>query len=475
MSCSLNPSSWRMPHPPRRSRKLGALVLTMVLSLHAAPGRAQESRSAELERQIAALEQQVEALAAQQGESALAQPDPRLAELERRIEALATEVERLQLGEAAAVEADAGERGMGPAASKVYRAARGISLGGYGELLYQGFDGSRDDGAPSGKTDEIDLLRAVIYFGYKWNDRLLFNSEVEYEHAKAGEGQKGEVAVEFAYVDWLWRPELNLRGGLLLVPMGLVNELHEPTVFPSARRPGLESAILPTTWRENGVGIHGDAGSWSYRAYLLDGMDATGFAAGGLRGGRQNGARAKAADLAWVGRLDYTGQPGLLAGASAYLGDSGQDLDAEVATRIVEAHADWRWRGLDLRGLWVLAELDDVEALNAALGLTGSRSVGEELGGYYLQAGFDLFSLWPDATWRGEQSLVPFARFEEYDTQKKVPAGWARNPVNDNSILTFGVAYRPIDRLVLKLDFQDIDNGASTGTDQVNLALGWVF
>jgi hypothetical protein len=451
----------------------------LALSLAAAPGRAQESRSAELEREIAALRQQVEALAAQQGESAPptegSQPDPRLAELERRIEALAAEVERLQLGEAAAAEADEGERGMGPAASKVYRAAGGISLGGYGELLYQGFDGTRDDGAPSGKTDEIDLLRAVFYFGYKWNDRLLFNSEVEYEHAKAGEGQKGEVAVEFAYVDWLWRPQLNLRGGLLLVPMGLVNELHEPTVFPSARRPGLESAILPTTWRENGAGVYGDIGPWSYRAYLLNGMDAVGFSAAGLRGGRQNGARAKANDLAWVGRLDYTGLPGLLAGGSVYLGDSGQELDAEVATRIFEAHADWRWRGWELRGVWARAELDGVEALNAALGATGDRSVGEESGGYYLQAGFDVFSLWLVAPWRREQSLTPFVRFEEYDTQQKVPAGAARNPVNDNSILTLGIAYRPIDRLIVKLDFQDNDNAASTGTDQVNLALGWVF
>ncbi|MGH9360985.1 MAG: hypothetical protein ACRD2T_03650 [Thermoanaerobaculia bacterium] len=446
---------------------LAVLVLLGVASPLAAQG--EEDRLEALEREVAALKAELERL---KGESPAAD-DGRLAELERRIEVLAEEIEKLTLGEAAAA-ADRSEFGLGPAASKVYRTAEGLSIGGYGELLYEGFDSARDDGARSGRTDRFDLLRAVLYAGYKWSDRWLLNSELEYEHAATGEG--GEVSVEFAYVDYLWRPALGLRAGLLLVPMGLLNELHEPTVFLGARRPGVETAILPTTWRENGLGVFGDAGTLSYRAYVVNGLDASGFTAGGLRGGRQKGAQAKAEDFALVGRLDWRPVPGLLLGGSAYVGDSGQGLrgpsgQLEVGTRILEAHAEWRWQGLELRALGARAELDDVAALNAALGLAGDRSVGEEMEGWYGQIGYDLFSRWG----RGEQELVAYARWEELDTQAAVPAGFRASAANEVETLTLGFAYQPIDPLIVKIDHQDFDNGAGTGVDQFNVLLGYIF
>ena len=126
------------------------------------------------------------------------------------------------------------DTGFGPAASKVYAIEQGLSIGGYGEMVYQGFAAQRDDGVDSGRKDELDFLRAVLYVGYKWNDDWLFNSEIEWEHAKAGEGQRGEVAVEFAYLERRIRPEINVRAGLLLVPMGFINELHEPTTYLGA-------------------------------------------------------------------------------------------------------------------------------------------------------------------------------------------------------------------------------------------------
>ncbi|HEX5760580.1 MAG TPA: hypothetical protein VF121_15445 [Thermoanaerobaculia bacterium] len=465
-------------------RRSALLVLALVALLGAAsPLAAQEvegdpaterDRLEALEQEVTELRAEIERLkraSPQAGEPA--PEDGRLAELERRIDVLAEEIEKLTLGEAAA-QADRGEFGLGPAASKVYRTGEGLSVGGYGELLYEGFDSARDDGARSGRTDRFDLLRGVLYFGYKWNDRWLLNSEIEYEHASTGEG--GEVSVEFAYVDYLWRPALGLRAGLLLVPMGFLNELHEPTVFLGARRPSVENALIPTTWRENGLGVFGDAGAVTYRAYVVNGLDATGFAAGGLRGGRQKGAQAKAEDFALVGRLDWRPVPGLLLGGSAYLGDSGQGLRGPrgglgVGTRIVEAHAEWRWQGLELRGLAARAELDEVAELNAALGLTGDRSVGEELEGWYAQAGYDLFSRWG----RGEQSLTPYVRWEELDTQAAVPAGFRASPANDVETLTLGVAYQPIDALILKVDHQDVDNGAGTGVDQLNVLLGYIF
>ena len=116
-------------------------------------------------------------------------------------------------------------------------------------------------------------------------------------------------------------------------------------------------------------------------------------------------------------------------------------------------------------------DLDGVARLNGKLGLTGNRSVGEELSGYYVEAGYDVLALVAGS----RQSLVPFARWESYDTQAAVPAGFARNPANEIETLTVGVNWKPIEQLIFKADWQDIDNGAGTGVDQFNLALGYIF
>jgi hypothetical protein len=299
--------------------------------------------------------------------------------------------------------------------------------------------------------------------GYKFNDRWLFNSEIEYEHA--GE----EVGVEFAYLDYLWRPEANLRAGLLLVPMGFINELHEPTTFLGANRPNAERFIIPTTWRENGFGLFGEAGALSYRTYIVAGLDASGFTAGGIRGGRQEGIESTADDLAWVGRLDFTGVSGLLVGGSAYVGDSGQGLDPGVGTQILEGHVEWRWKGLQLRALAVQAELDDVAELNDELGLSGNRSIGEKLTGQYVEAGYDVLA------GRSDQAFIPFGRWETYNTQDEVPGGFSADPATDVEVLTLGFSYKPIDQIVLKVDHQNFDNEAGTGIDQFNVLLGWIF
>jgi hypothetical protein len=194
-----------------------------------------------------------------------------------------------------------------------------------------------------------------------------------------------------------------------------------------------------------------------------------------LRGGRQKGAEAKAEDFAWVGRLDFNGVPGLIVGTAAYIGDSGQNLTAAtgqsipVGTTIVDLHAEYRYRGLKLRGLYTGATLDDVAELNQALGLIGNQSVGERLRGGYLEAGYDVF---PDDR---RSSLIPYLRWERLDTQKDVPDGWSANPANDQTLLTLGLAYQPIPQLIFKAEYLNVDNEAGTGVDQFNLGLGYIF
>ncbi len=459
----------------RQGSRLGFGVLLASLLL-AAPAAGQERG---LEQRLRELERRVEVLRSQ-----LASRDSAdIALLRLQIEAITRELEELRLGRDVVVEADSGAFGLGPAAAKVYRVRQGVSIGGYGEALYENFSSEREDGTSSGKQDQIDALRAIVYVGYKFSDQFLFNSEVEFEHASTS--QSGSVSLEFAYLDYVISDGVGVRGGLLLIPMGFVNELHEPPTFLGSRRPETETAIVPSTWRENGVGLFGELGSLAWRAYLINGFDAvggsgsrpSGFSAAGLRGGRQKGSKAIAEDFAGVLRLDYVGPPGLLVGASAYLGGSGQaemsPLDGETigaSTFIWEGHAEYRAHGVNLRGLVAVANVSDVEALNAAKGLTGDSSIGERLLGWYVQGGYDVLH-----RSRSTHQLVPFLRYERLDTQNRVPAGFSADPANDRDILTLGLAWLPIGNVVVKADYQIVGNRAETGVNQLNLLLGYLF
>ena len=396
------------------------------------------------------------------------QPDSvRMRELERRIEAISRELEQLRLGRDV-VEADTSLQGLGPAASKVYQVRQGVSLGGYGEILYENFAGERQDGEPAGRQDRIDALRAILYVGYKFNDRLLLNTEIEIEHAD-------EIFLEFAYLDYLLNDNVGLRAGLLLAPLGLVNELHEPPIFLGTQRSVTESVIIPTTWRENGVGLFGDVADFAWRAYVMNGLDGAGFNAGGLRGGRQKGATALAEDFGVAGRLDYTGVLGLLAGVSAYAGQSAQnrELNGEEVgggTFIWDAHLDYRTRGLDLRALVAGASLSDAADLNALNELSGAGGVGESMLGWYVQAGYDVLR-----TTGIDDALIPYVRYEMVNTQAEVPTGFEASPATDRSIVSLGLAWKPIPNVIWKADYQMHGNEADTGVNQVNVALGWLF
>ena len=480
----------------RISRILGVCAWALAAALAdgqtpAPAGGTAEERIQRLEKLLAETRAEVAALKASAG-GAL---DAKLAEIERRIDILAQEIEAMKLGEAAppraapAASSDApasvapspasGQRyGLGLSASKVYGVKSGVSIGGYGEALYQNFASKNQSDAPSGADDQVTLLRAVIYLGYKFDDHFLLNTEFEYANAVVGPDKGGEAEVEFAYLDYMHSRPFNARAGLVLIPMGLVNEQHEPTSFPGARRPDVEDVILPSTWRELGFGVYGEAGPLAYRAYMVNGLKAAGYSAEeGIREGRQEGSQALARNWAFTGRLDYVGMPGLLVGASVFSGDSGQGLLTPSGTRIhgsttvVDAHADWQWRGVWLRGLYAHTTIGQADLINQANGFEGDESIGSRQEGWYLQAAFDVLSLNAGS----KASLLPFVRYERYDTQASVPAGYVRNPKNDRRELTLGLAFKPIDRITLKADWQQRHNAAKTGVDQFNLALGYIF
>lgn len=448
---------------------MNRLALTVLwFSLLAPHGFAQEPATEDLKKKVAALQEEVARLKATGSDS------ERLTEIERRIDLLAAEIEKSRTGGATEVPAPRGVMGMAPAASKVYGVARGISLGGYGEVVYENFAKERQDGAPSGRVDQFDYVRQIVYVGYKFSDKVLFNSEIEFEHASTGKG--GEVSVEFGYVDFQPAKALGFRAGMVLVPMGFINELHEPPIFHGARRPEVEQAVLPSTWRENGAGVFGEAGPVQWRAYVVSGLSSAGFAASGIRGGRQSGARSRSEDFALTGRLDIAGVPGLLAGVSFFTGKSGQGVTQDGAViggrvSLVDVHAQYEYRGLQLRLLGVRSTVDDGALINRKNGLTGNMSVGEGQVGWYAQAAYDVMTHRPAGQW----SVSPFVRYERLDTQDGVPAGFLEDPATNRSVVAAGVGVKPLTNVVLKAEFQRHQNKARTGTNQLNLALGFLF
>ena len=408
--------------------------------------------------------------------------EERLAELERQIQLLSEEIEKLRLGAVGEEEKEPrkGQYGLAPSASKVYEVERGTSIGGYGEAVFQNPAAESDDGSASGALNEFDFLRAILYLGHKWNDRFLFNSEIEFEHASTD--KSGSVSVEFAYIDFLYRPKINFRGGMVLIPVGFLNELHEPTVFYGVTRPQVERVIIPTTWRENGGGVFGDIGPFTYRSYVVAGLTSSGFSSrSGLRGGRQKGSKSIAEDFGWTGRLDLTGYPGFLVGGSFFVGDSGQGETSLTGSpgspiggrvSLFDIHGQYNYRGLQLRGLYVMGRIGDAALINQSLGLAGTASIGSELWGWYLEGAYEFVGLGKvGSAW----ALTPFIRYEDYDTQAEVPAGFLRNPVNDRSVTTFGFEVEPIYSVVLKLDFQNFGNRAGTGINQWNFGIGYQF
>ena len=409
----------------------------------------------------------------EEAETAELEQEADIAELERRIDVLAEEIERLRSGEDdERLDIDEARRlGLAPSAAAAYAIDRGVSIAGYGEMLLENYADVNQGGSPTGRTTQFDYLRAILYAGYRFSDKLLFNSEIEVEHAK-------EIFVEFAYVDYQATESFGLRGGLLLVPMGLVNEFHEPTVFLGAERPVTESSIIPSTWRENGGGFYGAFDQVSFRAYVLNGFDGSAFSSGGLRGGRQKGGKAKSTSMAFTGRLDVTPTPGVFFGASFYTGDSGQgDIAVDgteygIGTTIFDVHGQAQVRGFDLRALMARASLSDAAMLNMALGKSGSSGVGSGLAGQYVQIGYDLLSQVREA---GGVGLTPYVRYEQVDTQAEMPAGFERSLSTDNTYVTFGIELKPDPGVVLKVDHAWVSNDASSGVNQFNINLGYAF
>jgi opacity protein-like surface antigen len=420
---------------------------------------------------------------AEEAQDELRARDDVIADLVRKVDVLTDEVSTLRTQVAVPVEPELKSAyGLGPAASKVYGVARGLSIGGYGEANYINFVGDEENT----DLDRSDALRTVLYLGYKFSESIVFNSEIEFEHATTsnvnnGAGS-GSVSVEFAALDFFWRPELNARAGLLLLPMGFVNEIHEPPFFYGVQRPETESRILPTTWRENGVGIFGTLGeSFEYRSYVVAGFNAQSFSDAGIRAGRQQGNRSLSEDLAWVTRMDFTPEaiPGFGLGGSVYFGDSGQDVELaasdvpDARLWIFEGHSQYQSGPFHARALFAFSSLSDARELNTVLARPVTAAIADEMLGGYAELAYDVYPwLFGDE----DRALEPFARVEYVDTQYDVPDGFVANRDRANWIHGGGLNFYPHPNVVLKLEYRNVNTrGQGERADELGVGMGFAF
>lgn len=322
------------------------------------------------------------------------------------------------------------------------------SLGGYGELHYNNIKDGRD---------EIDFHRFVLFVNHEFNDRVRLFTELELEHALADDSGKGEVELEQAYIEFDISDKLQAKGGLFLVPVGILNETHEPPTFYGVERNNVENKIIPTTWWEAGAGINGrtDGGfSWDFAVHSGLNID-TNAGKFKIRDGRQKVARAAADDPAATARIRYTGVTGLdLAATVQYQADITQGTDAagDAAARLLQAHAIYQAGETKLTAFYATWDID-----NATFEAVGA----DEQTGYYVEASQKL-----------NDKFGVYARHSEWD-----------NAAGDNADSAFdqqevGVNYWPHENVVIKADiFVQDDQSTSESKDKegFNLGIGYQF
>lgn len=321
-------------------------------------------------------------------------------------------------------------------------------IGGYGELHYNNLNG---DGGASDKN-EIDFHRFVLFLNHDFSDSIRFFSELEVEHSISGDDQPGEVELEQAYIDFMINDHFNVRGGLFLIPVGIINEFHEPPVFYGVERNPVEKNIIPATWWEGGAGAYGEIiAGLSYDLYIHSGLMISGDDYK-IRSGRQKVGKASADNLAATARVKWNAIPGLEVAASyQYQDDITQETDPDAGNAdMIESHAIWQKGPFAIKALYALWNLD---------GPGPKASGADRQTGYYVEPSYKI-----------TPTVGLFARFNQWDNQ----AGDSDSE-SEKTQWDMGINYWPHPNVVVKLDYQIQDNEDDKNQDGVNIGIGYNF
>lgn len=359
-----------------------------------------------------------------------------------------------------------------------------LVVGGYGEVHYnQPLDGSTYN------NGKLDVHRIVMLFGYNFNEKTQFVTELEFEHVV-------EVYVEQAFLQYKLNNYLNFRGGLMLVPMGIINEYHEPTTFNGVERPLIDTYISPSTWREIGFGITGNVlpASLKYQAYVMNGFNGYDGSAklggkNGLRKGRQKGAEAYASSPNFTGKIEYYGIRGLNIGLSGYFGNTqstlydGVDKEDDASISMADSSVvgvsmlglDTRYnlKGLQLRGQFYYSSLSNSGQYNTfTANVDGPlNDLGSSMIGYYAEVGYNVLR-----SIKTEKQLVPFLRYEFLNTHNSVENSITKNLNYEKRIITTGLSFALTNGAVAKADMQFIKSGNDDKyAKTLNLGVGVMF
>ncbi|MDB5820059.1 MAG: hypothetical protein JWQ11_3699 [Rhizobacter sp.] len=341
--------------------------------------------------------------------------------------------------------------------------AASTTVGAYGEIGYS-------HPTKSAKDTNADVQRAVIGIQHRFDDRTKMVGEFEWEHAITSADDRGEAEVEQLWLEREFRNGLRARAGLFLMPVGLVNQNHEPTAYYGVYRPDVDTKIVPSTWREIGLGLSGDTSqglTWDVAMTTmpnLGGWDASsteGRERGPLQSIHGEGQFAAARDLGAVGALNWRGVPGLLVGGSVVYGGIGQHQPgfAGNGSRLLmlDLHGRYQVAGWDFAGEYIRGTISNTEALNssyAASSIAGPTLVPHLFYGGYVQAAYNVWH-------RDDYTLSPFVRFEVLNTAAgygglSVAQGGVKRP--DEKIVTVGASLKIGEGIVLKADYRSYRN-----------------
>ena len=394
--------------------------------------------------------------------------EARVAALESELQALKSELATLRNTPAPVPEPVASPE---PAATPEPTARSAQSWFGYGELNY-----TRPSNDPA--EARFDLSRFVVGLGYRFSERTRLQSELEIEHAVSSADDPGEVEVEQAYIEHELGRSLRAKMGLFLIPSGLLNENHEPTRYYGVFRNFVETAIIPTTWREGGVGLQGDTrGGLRWDMGLTTGFDLSRWDASSTDGAdsplgsiHQELALARAAELSTYLAADYLGRPGLRVGASVFTGGAGQRQPGLDNNRVTlwEAHARWQPGHWDLAALYAHGHISNTAAVNA--GLVGMPTLIPE----------NFYGWYGEAAWRGWRQhrwpLTPFVRYERFNTAASystLASGLAPPALPTRRAITAGVQLELAPGVIVKADYVDL--ATPEDGDRIDLGLGYEF
>ena len=330
---------------------------------------------------------------------------------------------------------------------------------------------------PSNADAFIDFRRFVLLFAHRFSDRIRFVSELEVEHAIVEGGEeKGELELEQAYLDFLIDRRFNIRAGQLLVPVGIINERHEPPTFYGVQRPFVDTFIIPTTWFDAGAGVFGEFGrGWRYRAYAMAPLDATEFSAGeGLADSAQQGSRRGRAPLGRNRQAGISRRPRLTLGTSIWRGrttSGSPTLDPRVT--LVEADGRGRLGRLELRGEIAHVFVDQADELNRLRALREGvdPNIASQMFGAYLEVAH------PILPFPSPREVVGFVRYEKFDTQFRMPTGYQPIGAFNGTAWIMGVSYFPDPDVVVKVDYTIGGNQSLVvaAPRAFSVGLGWWF